>query len=617
MAEPTVLELTRADSSNATATGGKEERSSITALTFASPGGKPALNLVGDCLKHLEGTGLYYIDPVEDPLDAYGTYKLSPHLAPILDALAANVYAANVIFEPLIDLSREGSLEIIRDALIYDMGSAAGSNFETDVQVEDEAVEQVRRVLYRRQRNETQFLEGWFGHCCPGSTYRALRQLVGLDMEISGTGYIEVIRDAVGRPAYLNWAPAWSIRAIPGRGFIPVFERVQVSKLRWNQEWHLRWFKSFAQVDSNGNVVCRFKEFGDPRVLSRLTGKYYMNIQEMEAADDEYTPGPNGERIPAQPATELLTFKLDSPISTAYGKPSWTGVYPNLVGGRELEEENRALLVDQKVPQMFILAAGAAGISDEDIEDLQTSITQNRQEGRKGIYIIQARSVKMSNGMMSPTPTLEIIKTKSEQYQDALGLKYQEHSAKLVRLSYRMPRAELGDDEGTTRDQQAFAHRFSETQVYDPRRVIIDERINTTILVDLGIQSVKQRTRARPPKDPNELAAITSLLTGAGVLTPDDGREIARDILERDFKDLLGVWSKLPKELLTALLQTKNQLVAAAILASEETGDILGRLREALEGQMGSTQPTRPNQVPVPQGGELLADVPERSSEPR
>lgn len=625
MADNQTTELTRADRSDAAATAGREERSSITVLEFETPAGKTPLGLVGDYLQLLSG-GTYYIDPIEDPTDAYSTYKLSPHLSPVLSAINANVYAANAIFEPVIDLSREESAVVIEDALAFEAALRTGG-LEADPAIGEETVAAVKRALGRRQRNEMQYLEQWFGRCCPGSTYRVLRQLVGLDMEISGTGYMEVVRDTGGRPAYLIWAPSWSIRALPPcETLVPVYEPMQVSKLSWGREWHLRRFRSYVQVDTNAQAVGRFKEFGDPRVMSRVTGKYYSHIGEMQSADDEFTSGPDGEQIPSQPATELLTFRLETPINTAYGKPDWTGVYPNLIGGREVEEENRGLLTDQKVPQMFILAAGAAGIATEDIKDLREQIKQNRAAGRKGIYIIQAKSARMANGQLSATPTLEIVKTKSEQYQDALGLKYQEHSAKLVRLAYRMPRAELGDDEGTTKDQQLFAHRFAESQVYDPRRALIDDRMNTTVLVDLGIQTVRQRTRPRPPKEPTELATIVSLLTRAGVLTPDDGRELARDIFDRDFRDLLGVWSKLPKELLTALLQTKNQLVAAALLASEETGDILDRLREALEQQMGSTEPTRPGQVPVPRGGEILGnerpdqrrpEPPARDDEPR
>jgi capsid portal protein len=255
---------------------------------------------------------------------------------------------------------------------------------------------------------------------------------------------------------------------------------------------------------------------------------------------------------------------------------------------------------------MFCLVAGAAGISDKDLGALEKKIEEKKAQGKRSIYFIQAKSTKMSNGMLSPTPTLELIKTKSEQHVDMLGLQYQAHGAKISRLAYRLPRAELGDDEGYSREQQLAAHRFAESQVYSPRRDLFDDRTNATLLRDLGIQTVQMRTRSRTPTDPDQLSEIVSRLITAGVLTPDEAREIASDIFGRDFEDLLGVWSKLPPPLLTALLQTKNQLIAAALMSSEDNTDVLEKLREAFSTQTGVTDATRPGQVPIPQGGNLL-----------
>jgi capsid portal protein len=598
--------LTRADRSNATATGGGTTKESLSTVDIGSPS-QIVTEAAGDKLVLLAAGQTYVVEPVEEPNDAYAVYKLSPHLSPILSAISTNVYSAQVAFEPYIDLSKEESTQVIEDALGYEKAMAAGQ-FDATVKVGRQEVETAAKKLRRRQRNEQQFLEAWIGRCCPGGTYRTLRILVGLDMEVMGSGYMEVLRNTNGRPHNLLWAPAWCVRARPVQPtLVPCQVPVQVSKLSWALEWQLRRFRSYVQLDMQNKVVGLYKEYGDPRVLSRKTGKYYASLDEMLAnTDDEWYETDDHEPVPAQPATELLSFQLQTPVNTTYGKPDWTGVYPALAGARELEEMNREVITDQAVPQMFVLASGGAGISQAVIDELKEKIKENRQQGNRSIYFIQAQSAKLANGGLSPNPDLEIVKTKSEQHTDALGTNYSKGTAKLARTAYRMPRAELGDDEGTSKDQQLWAHRFAESQVYDPRRDIIDDRSNTTFVRDLGIQSVRQRHRPRPPKEPRERAEVVSLLTRAGILTPDDGRIEARDILDREFPELLGVWSKLPKELLTAILQTKNQLVAAALLDSNEKGDFLNKLREALEGQLGSTEPTRPGQVPVPKGGELL-----------
>jgi len=102
---------------------------------------------------------------------------------------------------------------------------------------------------------------------------------------------------------------------------------------------------------------------------------------------------------------------------------------------------------------------------------------------------------------------------------------------------------------------------------------------------------VRYRTRSRVPREPNQLATIISTLMNAGVLTPDEGRDLASDIFNKEFKDLEGIWSKLPTKLLLAMLQTKNQLVAAALLGSETEHDIIARLQAALVGQLEGAPP--------------------------
>jgi len=615
-------DLTRGDLSQAAATSGRASTPAVEGIDTASPGARASLVSIdmgspgeyvlegaGDRLVLLNGSNTYIVEPIEEPASAYAVYKLSPHLSPILSAICANVYSAQAGFDSYIDMSREDSRELVEQALLYEKALESG-DFDTETQVAKRDIDKAHRRLLRRQANERQFLETWIARCCPGSTYRALRTLVGLDMEIMGSGYIEVLRNTAGRPHHLLWAPAWSVRARPvDQTLIPVREAVPVSRLSWGFEWQLRRFRSYIQIDSNGNSVGVYKEYGDPRVLSRKTGLYYSSLEQMHESPEEYYTSEDGqERVPAQPATELLSFQLQTPVNTTYGKPDWTGVFPTLLGSRELEEENRTILTDQKVPQMLILIAGGAGIDDKTIQALQDKILQNRAEGKKSIYFLQARSARSTSGGHSPNPDIEVIKTKSEQHADALGIEYQKSGAKLCRIAYRMPKSELGDSDGLGKDQQLFGHRFAEAQVYDPRRDIFDDRFTTTILKDLGIQTLRQRLRPRPPKEPGERAEIVARLTSAGILTPDDGRVEAREILDRDYKDLLGVWSKLPKELLTSILQTKNQLVAAALLDSDEREGFLAKLTEALREQLGNTKPTRPGQIPVPLAGEILGN---------
>lgn len=509
----------------------------------------------------------------EEPRDAYSVYKLSPLFEPILNALISNVYGSGYNLVPILDPDTPESYNKVAEILAFEK---SGDDLEGDYQPTEEEISGELDRIRRRIRNEKLALDRFYANCCADMTYQRLCILRGQDLEIIGDAYWEVQRDVSGRPARLLWVPAWSILATPQTSDqFAVNELIKVSPVRWEMGKQVRRFRAYVQVDPSGNVVAKYKEYGDPRCMSRKTGKYYMSIEEMRSTDGEEE---------SLPATELLSFTIPSASSYTYGKPSWTGVYPNLKGARDLEEENMGIITDQKIPQMFILVSGGRGISQKDIDRLQHQITEKSQAGKKGIYLLHAKGQTTSSGGISAAPTMKLERTKSEQHEDALGLKYLKHSYDQVRHAYRMPKVALGDEEGTASDQTLPLLRFTESQVYDPRRDLIDDREQSTLLRDLGIQCVVRRSRSRVPKDPNELTDMISTLVTAGVLTPDEARKLAGDIFNMEFKDLIGAWSKIPARLLTSILQTKNQLVAAALLSDEK--ELMTRLQEALTGSL-------------------------------
>lgn len=594
---------TAGDMASAAATGRRKQIAEILIGTQTAQAWRPD-SPVGDQLlgvqvtEPLKGGIEYIIIPPESVEQAYRVFKLSPYLRPIVDALVANVYGAGFTLDPVMDPDDPGAGVEVKRYLSFEKSASAGS-YEAEVEEPtDKEIEAELARIRRRISNESVFLEAWFSCCCPDMTYLRLCVLVGQDIEASGTGYVEVLRDSDGFPKRLIWAPAWSISAKPlDEDFINSEESVPLSPIRWSKDTYQRRFRSFVQTDLNGSVVGRYKEYGDPRVMSRRTGYYYHTIEDMQAAPDEQFQHPDGQPGTPLPATELLAFPLPSPVSCTYGQPAWTGVYPDLEGARDVSEENPNLLVDRKVPQMFILVAGGAGIPPKEIEALELKISQNIKQGKKSIYILQAKSARTASGTISPTPTIEIVKTKSEQYQDALGLQYLEHAEAQARHTYRLPPAALGQMEKVTGQDAQLAYQFAESQVYDPRRqIVVDDRINSTLIRDLGVQLVRYRTRSRAPREPNQLATIISTLMNSGVLTPDEGRKLAGDIFNLELKELEGIWSKLPTKLLLAMLQTKNQLVAAALLGSETERDIIARLQAALVGQLEAAPPAAPAQ---------------------
>ena len=589
----------RGDAAPAAATAGAKQAASVSVVgvPYASPAAVdpdgPLIGTAGDLVfqspSTLTGGTELTIVPTEKPELAYRAFKLSPLLSPVIDAFVANVYAVGYAIDPILQPDNPHSKAVVKRALKYMQAWRQGS-YEYEAEISDEEVELELKRIRTRIGNEIEFLSAWFSRAVPGSSYLQLCALTGQDLEIQGDAYWEVLRDEHGRPAKLVWTPAWSIRAKQLDPYMLSVETpVRLSSLHWGTEMQARRFRSYVQQDLNGTIIARYKEYGDPRCLSRRTGKYYSSFEALQANKDEWLTDAAHNDYPPLPATELLHFELPNPLSTTYGKPGYTGVYPVLEGTRDLAEENQHLITDRRVPQMFICIAGGVGVAQEDIDRLQEQIEQNAKQGRRSIYFIQARSDRTEMGRVSPTPTVHFEKTKSEQYQDALGLQYHKHCEEQLEHAYRLPAAALGRHGNLSEGTIQSGYRYAEAQAYDPRRSLFADRINTTLLPDLGIQLTRYKAQARTPKEPNELANIIRVLMDGGVLTPDEGRQLASDIFNRDFQDLEGIWSKLPTKLLLAMLQTKNQLVAAALLGSESESDIIAHLQAALVGQLENT----------------------------
>lgn len=523
------------------------------------------------------GAGDLVLRRPENIEDMYKAYRLSAILGPIVNALTTNIYQAPHTFTPVDNLDlgdEEETRERLREYLVY---MKAGGDLEADVEVTDEELDTEFKRFSRRVKNEALYLESWTKCAVLDMTFLQLRILTGQDLEIQASAFWEILRDAANRPSRIAWCPAWTMHAQPQENALRrVMELQPVTPIHWVPGEQLRRFRSYIQVDASGSVIAHFKEYGDPRLMSRKTGIYYPSLEAMQADRRE---------VGALPATEILHFKLPSSSSFTYGKTDWSGAYPNAVGSRDLEEMNMKVITDQVIPQLMLLISGGRGVKKEDQQRVQEQIKQNIQDGLRGLYILHALPSTAPTGRTTDV-TMHLERLKSEQHQDALGLSYLGHSKDTIRGSYRMPKVAVGDEEGINRSTASMMLRLVENQVYEPRRELFDDLLNSTLVRDLGIQCVRYRTQSRVPREPAEVADMLFKLMSVGVLAQEDGRAISEGLFGRQFKKAKGLWSKITPRILTALLQTKNSLVASALLS--EDGDVEAKLREALERQLTS-----------------------------
>lgn len=589
--------MTRGDS--ATANQGPTKIDDISVINIATPGRAdtrdpfldPENKIGGDIKAQLKllNTSEEYLDYVEypsipDTKTAYQIFRLAPYLAPILEAISANVYGAGFTFDPVIDLDTTAGVDEVRRALELEMNN---DNFDGELEPSDEEVNKAVEKYRTRARRELTYLNNWFDNAvqCPENTYRSICILVGQDKGVIGTGYWEILRDTQNKPRRLIWTPAWSIRCRATRDVVAVRTTVNKTKLSQEEVIHWKKFRSYVQLNTDGMIITRFKEFGDPRILSRETGKYYDSLEEFQATEGR--PQKDNTIYTPPQATELVDFRDYYAGSMYYGRARWTNHAPDLMGLRELSEENREIITDSAIPNMMIFIAGPrvdAGM-EKRIEDK----LRNRKPGNKSIIVVNAHNQANAAAGSTGTPLIHVEKTRDVQHTDGLGMNYRDAIYEDILRAYRYPRACLGDDKDLDRGTAYAMFRFADDQVHDPIRDDFDDRINNTILKDLGIMCWRYRTQTRTPKDPELVGKLLDTLSRAGVLTPNESRSIAENIFNRKFNDIQGSWAQLPLGILIALLQTKNQVTAAAVLNQEQDpGEFLEHLRDAIWQQFES-----------------------------
>jgi hypothetical protein len=90
------------------------------------------------------------------------------------------------------------------------------------------------------------------------------------------------------------------------------------------------------------------------------------------------------------------------------------------------------------------------------------------------------------------------------------------------------------------------ALHFAEEQIFQPERQEFDFLINRKILADMGIRFWRFCSNAPVTRDPQVMAETVKNLVTANVLTPEEGRRLAGDVFNIEFRAIRAPWVKQP-----------------------------------------------------------------------
>lgn len=471
------------------------------------------------------------IEPPYEPEALCVMFDQSSSLRPNVDVLATNVDGFGYRLEPAIDLEAPDADDKIRDSLLIE------ALFDGTVpDLSQEAVDTRRRMLEGLGRVERLRTQLFLDNCAMGMSLVELRARTRMDLEVTGNAYWEVLRNKAGEVTKFNLIPSISMRLMRADACFTEVEAWQrVSAADFRKVTEQRRFRRYVQR-LQGQEVAYFKEFGDPRTVSAATGTIY---------DDDATF--RFKEPKSLEATEVLHFKIHNPISV-YGVPRWIGASLAVLGTRDSEEVNLTYFRNKAVPPLAVLVSG--GVLASGAADRITSYIKDQIKGKENFHSILVLEAEPATGgavtgAQGARVRIEIKNLMEAQQQDALFQNYEANNAEKVGAMYRIPRILRGSMTDFNRSTADAAIRYAEQQVFQPERQKVDHAMDA-VLVDRGVRFLRFVSNSPIEKDPPVLVEMSAKLVDAGVITPNEAREIAGDAFNKRFDKVDADWARIP-----------------------------------------------------------------------
>ena len=517
------------------------------------------------------------VEPPYDPESMLNQIELTPHLLPNIASYQNNIEGyghKSVPVEPwLSDLDSEEARDAVANALRIERwveeeeaaldatqkadgepeeppaeepggepGEEPQDGEEGGEDVTDEEIAAAIEKLEVQLRRDRFLFDAFFKNCCSTMSFTKLRRITRYDIEAHGWGAWEMLVDRFGRLKRLNYIPGYTIRPLADEGeLVDAVEPDPITPLSEGREVTVpRRFRRFVQIVGNKKVY--FKSPGEPRVVSRLTGKVYKSVSEMRKPTDD-----GGEGKAAVEANELIYFSLHDP-RTPCPPPRWIGNLLAVLGVREADETNYFYLDSSAIPPGILFVSG--GKVPRDMKDrLEQRLTQEfaGAENKHKILVVEAHPMKLKGEERTLLPSMEFESLREAQQTDATFTHYDERSADRIGASFRLPPMLRGyTPKDLNRATAIAALDFAETQVFEPERQDMDWVINQYILPRIGVKLHRFKTNSPPTRSPEEIAELIRVSAPHGGILPYEIRDLLADALNTSFAKIDENWGYWP-----------------------------------------------------------------------
>lgn len=400
-----------------------------------------------------------------------------------------------------------------------------GVDFDYDVDV-DKQNEGIQAALDK----EWGRYENFFKYCNFDESYTEIMKKVVDDRERIGWGTLEVIEDAIGRPAGLEHIPAHKVRLCKReRKAIMVKTMVPNDDGQMIEITIMKKFRKFVQIVDSQKVY--FKEFGDPRTLNCKTGLYDNNTPDEDKA------------------TSIMFFSIYCPY-TPYGLPRYIGQLLNIQGNRKAEELNYTYFLDGRHMPMAIIVENGK-LTDDSVKNISDS---KGDKARHKYLILEAegveKAVTIGDDEDKSKVGIRLEKLAEMLEKDGLFQDYCKNNRDKIRSAFRLHPIYTGESQDYTRATADTARQVTEEQVFQPEREDIAFKFNNTLKRVLEINQVSMKFVAPTISDKAEIATAITPYVQAGAASPNMLIDALGDLLGKSFEAFEGEWADKPLQLL-------------------------------------------------------------------
>lgn len=346
---------------------------------------------------------------------------------------------------------------------------------------------------------EQKVAHAFFEEPYPNVSMTGIRRKLRRQMESVGYGFIEVLRNLAEDVVGLRSVETAHIRMVKLDLPIQVKKKVEregneVELVLWERE------RRFAQTVALKHQIY-YREFGTTRHINRDTGEW--------ETDDKKVP-------PELRGSELLILGINPDVTTPYYLPRWINQLPSVVGSRAAEEQNLQFLDAGGLPPAIVFIQGGTLIKDTSDQLRMYLSGLNKNKNRAVVVEVQSSSGSLD---AAGKVDVKVERFGSAQSQDAMFTNYDESTEEHVRIGFRLPPLFLGKAVDYNFATAQTSYMVAEAQVFLPERVEFDDLMNKTIIKELGLKTLKFKSKPITLKD------VTTQLKGLELAAPVATRE--------------------------------------------------------------------------------------------